>query len=98
MGNASPLVWYQMEGAARYAWCSFFVSGEISLSRFLNRPFLAFLPSSTDHLINSCSSGEFNLFNNFFACFLLSVNKVLINLDQFTQENLDISDFIYVIK
>ncbi|MFH1152112.1 MAG: hypothetical protein V1788_03250 [Nanoarchaeota archaeon] len=69
------------------------IFGEISESNLLNRPFLASLPSSTDHLINSCSSLECNLFNNCSACLLRSDNTVLINSDQFTQENSDISNF-----
>ncbi len=69
------------------------VFGDISESNFLNLPFLAFLPSSTDHLINSCSSLEFNLSNKRFAIFCLLDNSSLTSSDQITQANLDMSDF-----
>ena len=59
--------------------------GDISESNLLNLPFLAFLPSSTDHLINSCSSGELNLSSN--SCLL--DNSCLINSEKLSQTNFD---------
>src|SRR3989339_824320 len=57
----------------------------LSLSSF------AFLPSSTDHLISSCSSGEFNFSN--ISCFqassfALDSMQERTNADQFISENL----------
>ncbi len=68
---------------------SFLIFGDTSESNLLNEPSLAFLPSSTDHLINSCSSLEFNLLSNS----ILLDNSCLISSDKFIQRNLDISDF-----
>jgi len=68
-------------------------SGDSSESNLLNESFFAFLPKSTDHLINSCSSLEFNLDNNNFACFLRSINFSLTSSDQLIQRNFAISDF-----
>ncbi len=67
-------------------------SGESSASSLLNLPFFAFLPSSTDHLISSCS-----FFDSSFC--LHSSSSAFCNKfsratsDQFTQGNFSILDF-----
>ncbi|MFH1585225.1 MAG: LamG-like jellyroll fold domain-containing protein [archaeon] len=68
---------------------SFLIFGDTSESNLLNEPFLAFLPSSTDHLINSCSSLEFNLLN--ISCLLNS--SCLTSSERFIQISFEISDF-----
>ncbi len=45
--------------------------GDISLSSFLNLPFFALLPNSTDHSVSSCSSLELSRFN--MSCFASSL-------------------------
>jgi len=57
------------------------VSGEISESNFLNEPFFAFLPNSTDHLVNSFSSLESSFLRNAsssdFLCVLTSNSSII---------------------
>ena len=65
------------------------ISGETSLSNCSNLPFLAFLPNSTDHLINSCSSLDSSFLNNSSACFWRSINLSLTNSERLIQRSLD---------
>src|SRR3989338_5353579 len=66
--------------------------GEISASNLLNEPFFAFLPNSTDHLMNSCSSFVLSLPR---ICSSLSLNNrfSLATSDQFTHGNFSSLDF-----
>ena len=72
------------------------LSGESSDSNLLNEPFFAFLPSSTDHLVNSCSSLDSSCFSSFLrnaSLLTFSDKNPLVTSDQFISGSDSISFF-----